>query len=330
MPLAIVIDEYGGPDVLKPRDVDVDAPADGCARIVHTAIGINYHDVYVRSGEYRTLALPGTPGIEAAGVVTDVGRGVTNVRVGDRVAYVTRRYGVYASARTIDASLLTRLPDDVSDETAASMLLRGLTVDMLVRRVHRVEAGMTVLVQAAAGGVGQMLCRWLAHLGAEVIGTVGRDDDHVRIARDAGCRHVVRNRDTDVAREVLALTDGRGVQVAYDGVGRATFDGSLASLGRLGHLVNYGQASGPVPPFAVSSLAPQSATLSRPGIFHYVDDPADRAEMTANVFRALAGGWLRMQPAKTYPLADAAAAHRDLEAHGATVPLLLIPERTAD
>ena len=328
MPNAIVIDEYGGPEVLTLRDVPVGDPADHEVRIAHTRIGVNFHDVYVRSGLYRTLALPGTPGIEAAGVVVDVGRDVATLRPGDRVAYVTGRYGVYASERTIDASLLTTLPDDVSDETAASVLLRGLTVEMLVRRVHRVEAGMVVLVQAAAGGVGQMLCRWLAHLGAEVIGTVGHDD-HERVARDVGCRHVVRNRGTDVAAEVRALTDGRGVDVAYDGVGAATFDGSLASLARFGHLVNYGQASGPVAPFAVSTLATNSTSLSRPVIFHHVDDATRRAEMTANVFRAIAGGWLRMQAPKTYPLAEAAAAHRDLEAHGATVPLLLIPEETS-
>ncbi len=324
MPNAIVIDEYGGPDVMKLRPVTVGPPADHEARIAHTSIGINFHDVYVRSGLYRTLALPGTPGIEAAGVVTAVGRDVATLRVGDRVAYVTGKYGVYASERLIDASVLTKLPDGLSDSTAASALLRGLTVEMLVRRVYRVGRGTKVLAQAAAGGVGQMLCQWASHVGAEVIGTVGSDEQE-RLARAAGCRHTIRYQDADVAKAVMELTGGRGVDVAYDGVGKDSFAGSLDSLAPFGHLVNYGQASGPVPPFAVSALAARSTSLSRPIIFHYVEDARRRAEMTTNVFHALTEGWLRVQAPKDYPLAEAAAAHRDLEAHGASVPLLLIP-----
>lgn len=224
----------------------------------------------------------------------------------------------------IDAAVLTKLPDGLSDAVAASALLRGLTVEMLLCRVYRVTAGTKVLAQAAAGGVGQMLCQWASHLGAEVIGTVGTDDQDA-LARAAGCRHTIRYQDTDVAKRVMELTDGHGVDVAYDGVGKDSFTGSLDALATFGHLVNYGQASGPVPPFAVSALAARSTSLTRPIIFHYVDDPQRRSEMTRSVLDALTQGWLKVHEAKEYPLADAADAHRDLEAHGASVPLLLVP-----
>lgn len=324
MATAIVIDTYGGPEVLRLKQVEVGTPEPDQVRIRHTRIGVNFHDVYVRSGLYKTLALPGTPGIEAAGEVLECGSAACGFRPGDRVAYVTGTYGVYASERLIDARLLMRVPEDLTDTVVASALLRGLTVDMLLMRVHRVTPGMRILVQAAAGGVGQLLCQWASHIGAEVIGTVA-DDAQAQLAKDAGCHHLVYFRQEDVAERVLAFTDGQGVAVAYDGVGKDSFAGSLKSLGMLGHLVNFGQASGAVAPFEVSSLAAKSNSLTRPIVFHHVADDVRRAAMAASVFDALRQGWLRVRPPREFALADAAESHRMIEATGASTPLLLVP-----
>ena len=324
MAQAVVIEQYGGPEVLKLKEVRVDAPGPNQVRLQHTRIGVNFHDVYVRSGLYKTLQLPGIPGIEAAGVVTECGRDVARWKVGDRVAYVTGAYGVYASERLIDAAQLLRVPSGVTDEVAASALLRGLTVEMLVRRVHHVTPGSWILVQAAAGGVGQLLCQWASHAGAKIIGTVA-DDEQDSAATAAGCHFTINFRREDVVQRVRELTQGQGVAAAYDGVGKESFSGSLDSLDYCGHLVNFGQASGAVPPFEVSRLAARSNTLSRPIIFHYVREAAQREEMATNVFRALEEGWLKVKPARTFPLADASESHRVIESAGATVPLVLVP-----
>ena len=324
MAQAVVIEQYGGPEVLKLKEVTVDAPGPNQVRLQHTRIGVNFHDVYVRSGLYKTLQLPGIPGIEAAGVVTECGRDVARWKVGDRVAYVTGAYGVYASERLIDAAQLLRVPSGVTDEVAASALLRGLTVEMLLRRVHHVTPGSWILVQAAAGGVGQLLCQWASHAGAKIIGTVA-DDEQDSAATAAGCHFTINFRREDVVQRVRELTQGRGVAAAYDGVGKESFSGSLDSLDYCGHLVNFGQASGAVPPFEVSRLAARSNTLSRPIIFHYVREAAQREEMATNVFRALEEGWLKVKPARTFPLADASESHRVIESVGATVPLVLVP-----
>lgn len=324
MAQAVVIEQYGGPEVLKLKEVTVDAPGPNQVRLQHTRIGVNFHDVYVRSGLYKTLQLPGIPGIEAAGVVTECGRDVARWKVGDRVAYVTGAYGVYASERLIDEAQLLRVPSGVTDEVAASALLRGLTVEMLLRRVHHVTPGSWILVQAAAGGVGQLLCQWASHAGAKIIGTVA-DDEQDSAATAAGCHFTINFRREDVVQRVRELTQGRGVAAAYDGVGKESFSGSLDSLDYCGHLVNFGQASGAVPPFEVSRLAARSNTLSRPIIFHYVREAAQREEMATNVFRALEEGWLKVKPARTFPLADASESHRVIESAGATVPLVLVP-----
>ena len=327
MTTAIVIEQYGGPEVLVPQEVALSKPGAGQVRLRHTFIGVNFHDVYVRSGLYKTLSLPGTPGIEAVGIVEALGEGVEGFQPGDRVAYVTGTYGVYASSRLIDADLLCPIPDGISDEIAASTLLRGLTVEMLLYRVHQVQPGQTILVQAAAGGVGQLLCQWASHLGATVIGTVG-SEEQVSLAKSAGCAHVIRNRVEDVASEVMAFTEGRGVAVAYDGVGQATFQGSLDALSLMGHLVNFGQASGAVPSFEVSRLAAKSNSLTRPIIFHYLKEKKQREAMTQQVFNALSQGWLKAAKPRAFALTDAAECHRVLEAQGASVPLLLVPSRS--
>ena len=321
---AIVIDTCGGPEVMQLRHVDVPPPGPGQVRLRHTRIGVNFHDVYVRSGLYRTLALPGTPGIEAVGVVLDCGPGVTRWRPGDRVTCVTGEYGVYASERLIDADLLLALPDEVGDDVAASVLLRGLTADMLLRRVHAVGPGDWILVQAAAGGVGQLLCRWAAHLGARVIGTVAQPGQ-AEVATQAGCTLVLDSRQDDFVQCVREATGGGGVAVAYDGVGRDTFDRSLQSLDFCGHLVNFGQASGAVAPFDVSRLAARSLSLTRPIIFHHLRDAAVREAMAGRLFGMLAAGVLSVGAPRLFALADAAQSHRVLEAEGATRPLLLVP-----
>jgi NADPH:quinone reductase len=324
MAQAIVVEQYGGPEVLQLKEVRVQAPGPTEVRLRHTRIGVNFHDVYVRSGLYKTLQLPGIPGIEAAGVVTECGRDATRWEVGDRVAYITGAYGVYASQRVIDETQLLQVPPGVTDDVAASALLRGLTVEMLLRRVHRVMPGSSILVQAAAGGVGQLLCQWASHIGATVIGTVA-DDEQAAVATAAGCHFTIQFKREDVVQRVRDLTQGRGVAVAYDGVGKDSFSASLDCLDYCGHLVNFGQASGAVPPFEVSRLAARSNTVSRPIIFHHVREAAQREEMAANVFRALEEGWLKVKPARTFALADAAQSHRAIESVGATVPLLLVP-----
>lgn len=325
---AIILREHGGPEVLRPEAIEVGAPGPGELRIRQTAIGVNFHDCYVRSGLYRTLALPGVPGIEAAGVIEAVGDGVTGFAAGDRIGYVTAGYGGYASHRLLPAALALRLPDGMSDALAASVLLKGLTAEMLVRQVHRVAPGQTLLVQAAAGGVGRLLCQWAAHLGATVIGTVG-SEAKAAIARAAGCHHVILYREEDFVARVKEITHGRGVAAAYDSVGRDTFDGSLECLAPLGHLVNFGQSSGPIPPFAITRLAAKSNSLTRPMVFHYAAERAALEAMAESLFAAISSGAVRAETGQALPLSDAARAHALLESRQAEAPLILLPQDNA-
>ncbi|MFZ4407438.1 MAG: quinone oxidoreductase family protein [Paracraurococcus sp.] len=325
---AIILREHGGPEVLRPEAIEVGAPGPGELRIRQTAIGVNFHDCYVRSGLYRTLALPGVLGIEAAGVIEAVGDGVTGFAAGDRIGYVTAGYGGYASHRLLPAALALRLPDGMSDALAASVLLKGLTAEMLVRQVHRVAPGQILLVQAAAGGVGRLLCQWAAHLGATVIGTVG-SEAKAAIARAAGCHHVILYREEDFVARVKEITHGRGVAAAYDSVGRDTFDGSLECLAPRGHLVNFGQSSGPIPPFAITRLAAKSNTLTRPMVFHYAAERAALEAMAESLFAAISSGAVRAETGQALPLSDAARAHALLESRQAEAPLILLPQDNA-
>ena len=311
MSKAIVIREHGGPDVLHVEAVEVGPPSKGQVRLRQTVVGINFHDCYVRSGLYQTLALPGIPGLEAVGVVDAVGPGVGDFRVGDRVAYITRGYGSYASARLIDSSFLVRLPDSLDDRTAAATLLRGLTALMLVKHVFAVRAGHVVLVQAAAGGVGRLLCQWAKHLGATVIGTVG-SDEKARIAAASGCDHTILYRTENFVDKVKEITNERGVDVAYDAVGKDTFLGSLQCLAVKGHLANFGQSSGPIDPFSITLLFAKSNSISRPGVFHYFTG-AERDEMSKALFAALADGVITADQHHEYAFDKVAQAHRDLE-----------------
>lgn len=313
MPRAIVIHAYGGPEVLAFEEVGVGAPGAGELRLRQTAVGLNYHDTYVRSGLYRTLALPGIPGLEGVGVVEAVGSQVNGFAPGDRVAYLQAGYGAYAEERLIRADSCVLLPDGVSDVLAGAILLKGLTALVLATRVHPIRAGETVLVHAAAGGVGHLLAQMAQARGGRVIGTAGSPEKAAK-ARAYGCDEVILYREQPFAPQVHQLTDGRGADVVFDAVGRDTFEGSLEALATCGHLVIYGQASGPIPPFDIARLAPKSGTISRPGYSHYLPDPATfRAAATA-LFAEIADGRLTCEPATVLPLAEATRAHSLLEA----------------
>jgi NADPH:quinone reductase len=321
---AIVLHETGGPEKLRWETVQVGEPGEGELRIRHTAIGVNFHDTYVRSGSYRTLLLPGIPGVEAAGVVERVGPGVTGFAAGDRISYINERYGGYAEARLLPARLALNIPDWLTDEAAAALTVKGLTACMLLRRVHAVQPGEKVLVHAAAGAVGQLLVRWAKELGATVIATAG-SAAKAGVARECGADEVILYREQDFVARVKQLTDGEGVNVAYDGVGADTFAGSLDCLGYLGTLVNFGQSSGPVAPFAVSRLALRSNTLVRPLLFHYIRDRAALEAMAQEAFAAMRSGVLRATVGLKLPLARAGEAHIALESRATSGAIVLVP-----
>ncbi|WP_411339387.1 quinone oxidoreductase [Sphingopyxis sp. J-6] len=321
----ILLSEYGGAERLRIASMQVPPLAAGEIRLRQTAIGVNYHDVYVRSGLYKTLPLPGIPGIEAVGYVEDVAPDVTDFRVGDRVGYVAPAYGGYAECRNLPADRAVRIPGGLmSDVEAAATLMKSLTAHVLLRQVHALRAGDKILVHAAAGGMGQLLCRWASHLGATVVGTVG-SVEKAAIAREAGAAHVVLYREEDVAARVFDITAGRGADVVYDAVGADTFAASMASLAFCGHLVNYGQASGPVEPVALGALATRSLSLSRPIVFHYLRDAASLAAMARDVFEALGKGYMKPITPMVLPFEAAARAHEILESRQSPGGIVLIP-----
>jgi NADPH:quinone reductase-like Zn-dependent oxidoreductase len=321
---AVVLARHGGPEALVPGRAEAPPPGEGQVRLRQTAIGVNYLDVHVRSGRFPLLEPPGVPGVEAAGVVLDAGPGVTGLLPGDRVAYACLPPGAYAEVRTLAADRVIALPPHVDDETAAAVLLKGMTAEYLLRRVHRVRRGDVVLVQAAAGGVGLLLCQWAAHLGATVLGTVG-SADKARLARDNGCHHPILYREDDLVARVRALTGGRGADVVYDGIGGETLLRSLEALALRGHLVSFGEAAEPPPPIDLGRLTARSATLSSPVVFHYTADPAEQRGMARNLFRMLEAGVLRVTVGQRFPLASAAEAHRALEARRTSGSTVLIP-----
>jgi NADPH2:quinone reductase len=322
---AIVVERPGGPEVLKLVPVDVAAPGPGQARVRHTAIGVNFIDVYHRSGLYPLPAWPHGLGMEAAGVVEAIGPGVVDLAVGDRVAYAGRPPGSYATERVLPADRLVPLPRQVDDRTAAASMLKGMTTEYLVRRTFPVEAGMDVLVHAAAGGVGLLACQWLRYLGARVIGTVG-SDDKAALARAHGCAHpIVYTREDFVAR-VRELTDGAGVHVVYDSVGKSTFAGSLRCLRRRGTLVAFGNASGKPEPLDVLELSHLgSLYVTRPTLVDYTSTRDELLESAAELFGVLESGAVRVKVQQSWPLRDAAAAHRALESRATTGSTILLP-----
>jgi NADPH:quinone reductase len=323
MPYAIRVHEYGGPEVLKWEPVEVGNPGPGEVRLRHTAIGLNFIDVYERTGLYPG-ALPLIPGREAAGVIEAVGPAVKHVGVGDRVAYTLQTSGAYCQERVLPAERLLRLPDAISDAEAAAMLLKGLTAQALLRQVHRVRKTDVLLVHAAAGGVGSLLVQWARHIGAVVIAVVG-SEAKATLARELGAQHVLLAEDDWVA-ESRAITRGRGVQVVYDSVGQATFMRSLDCLQPRGLMVTYGNASGPVPPIAPLELSRRgSLFLTRPTLFHYIHTRAALARAAQELFDLRARSVISVRVGQTYPLQDAARAHLDLEARKTTGSTVLTP-----
>jgi NADPH2:quinone reductase len=320
---AIRVEKAGGPEVLVLAEVDPRAPGPGEILIRQEAVGLNFIDVYRRSGLYP-MAMPMTPGSEAAGVVEAIGDGVTRFKVGDRAAYATEN-GAYAQMNTVAAIRAVKLPGAISGRTAAAIMLKGLTAEFLVRRIWPVGKGDTVLVHAAAGGVGMLLCQWLAHLGVRVIGTAGTEEK-AALALAHGCSEVIQYRHEDVAERVKALTGGAGVRVAYDSVGKDTQAASLASLGPRGILISFGNASGPAAAVEPSRLQRGgSLFLTRPTLFDYVAATEELDAGAAALFDVVTSGAVKVEIGQEFPLARAADAHKALESRATTGATLLIP-----
>jgi NADPH2:quinone reductase len=321
---AIRMHETGGPEVLRWEVVELPAPAPGEVRVRHTAVGVNFIDTYHRTGLYP-VTLPAVLGSEAAGVVEEVGDGVTGFAKGDRVAYGTGPLGAYAEARNMPVANLVKVPAGIDDQVAAAAMLKGMTAQYLVRRTYAVQKGDTILVHAAAGGVGLILCQWAKHLGATVIGTVG-SEEKAKLAREHGCDHIVFYRTEDVPARVREITSGAGVPVVYDSVGKDTFAASLACLRPRGLMVTFGQSSGAIAPFDPRLLAQKgSLFLTRPTLADYVRERADLEATARDLFDVIASGAVRIRVAQTYPLRDAERAHRDLEARKTTGSTVLLP-----
>ena len=325
MPKAIRIHEYGGPEALRWEDVEVGDPGPGQIRVRHTAVGLNYIDVYHRTGLYPLPALPWTLGMEGAGRIEAVGAGVTEFQVGDRVAYASPPVGAYAEVRLMPADRVVALPDAIDERTAAAMMLQGMTAHYLLRRTYRVQPGDAILLHAAAGGVGSIVSQWARHLGALVIGTVG-DDRKAELARARGCQHVIVYSRENIVERVREITNGQGVAVVYDSVGQATFMDSLDCLRPLGMMVSFGNASGPVPAFEPGILAAKgSLFLTRPSLMHYTAKREDLVASAGELCAVVLSGAVRIEIGQTYPLAETAQAHRALEARQTTGSTVLLP-----
>ena len=321
---AIRFDKTGGPEVMKWVDVEVGDPGNGEIRIRQHAVGLNYIDVYFRTGLYP-LPLPGGLGMEAAGEITAVGAGVTGLKTGDRVAYVARPPGAYVQERVLPAVQAIKLPDALSYEQAASVMLQGLTAQYLLRRTYPVKAGDTILIQAAAGGVGLLACQWAKALGATVIGTVG-SDEKAEIAKAHGCDHPIVYTRENFTRRVREITNGAGVPVVYDSIGKDTFTASLDCLAPLGLFVSFGNASGPVPPIDSSEFAGRgSLFFTRPTLFTYIARRSDYEAMSAELFDVLVSGKVKTSINQRYPLSEVAQAHIELESRRTTGSTVLLP-----
>jgi NADPH:quinone reductase len=321
---AIRFHQPGGPEVMKLEDVDLAAPAAGEVQIKHTAIGLNYIDTYHRSGLYP-LALPHGLGMEGAGTVAAVGSGVSDLAVGDRVAYAAPPPGSYSEARNIEAGKIVKVPDGVEDKTAAAMMLKGMTAQYLIRQVYKVQSGDTILIHAAAGGVGLIVSQWAKALGATVIGTAG-SEEKAELARAHGCDHVILYKSENVPARVRELTGGKGVPVVYDGVGKDTLMMSLDSLEPRGLLVSFGNASGPVDGLNVGLLAAKgSLYITRPTLATYVANDEDLQANANDLFDVVKSGKVKIEVNQSYPLSETVKAHQDLEARKTTGSTILVP-----
>jgi NADPH2:quinone reductase len=324
MTKAVRINRTGGPEVMEYMDIEVGEPGPGEARVRHEAIGINFIDVYFRTGLYPQ-PLPGGLGKEGAGVVEAIGEGVTEVKIGDRVAYAGGPTGAYAQSRIMPASVLLQLPDDISFEMGAAMMLQGLTVQYLLNRTYKVKAGDTIVFHAAAGGVGLIACQWAKAIGANLIGTVG-SEEKAALAKAAGAAHVINYNTENFTERVLEITNGAKVPVVYDSIGADTFIGSLDCLQPLGLMVSFGNASGPVPPFSLTELVSRgSLYITRPSLFAYAAKRADLEAMAADLFQMVSSGKVKIDINQRYQLADAARAHVELEARRTTGSSILLP-----
>jgi NADPH2:quinone reductase len=321
---AIRLARTGGPEVLEYVDVEVGDPGPGEARVRNHAIGVNYIDIYFRTGLYP-LDLPGGLGQEAAGVVEAVGEGVTHVRPGDRVAYAARPNGAYSQLRVMPADVLVRLPDDMSFEAGAAILLQGMTVQYLLKQTYAVQPGDTILFHAAAGGVGLIACQWARALGVNLIGTVG-SNEKAALAKQHGAAHVINYKDEDVVQRVLEITNGEKVPVVYDSVGKDTFTRSLDCLRPRGLMVSFGNSSGPVPSFSLNELSVRgSLYITRPALHIYAATRAQREAMAADLFQMVSSGQIGVDIHQRFSLADAAQAHIALEGRRTTGKTILLP-----
>lgn len=322
---AMVIERHGGPEVFRSAPIAAPPPGPGEVRIRHAAIGVNYIDIYCRTGHFDLVPPLHPPGLEAAGTVIDTGPEVRHLAPGQRVAYACLPPGAYTTVRTMNADLVIPLPDHLDDETAAAVLLKGMSAEFLLHRVHPLEAGQVALVFAPAGGVGRLLCQWAAHLGARVIGATS-SEAKAHAARAAGAHDVILPGEASLEEQVRELTRGHGADVIYDGVGRDSFAHSVAALAVHGHLVSYGQASGDIGLYDIGSLSAKSARVSRPNFGHFTDTPEKIAAITERLFDALERRILRTEISRRLPLRDAAQAHRALEAGETIGSTILIPE----
>ncbi|KAA2241091.1 quinone oxidoreductase family protein [Salinarimonas soli] len=324
MGTAIRVHAHGGPEVLTVEDVPTPLPTAGEIRVRHTAIGVNFIDTYFRTGLYKPPALPFIPGNEGAGIVEALGEGVTGLRVGERVAYVGT-LGSYGAERVLPAQSVVRIPDGIDDDTAAAMMLKGMTAQYLLRRTFAAKPGDTILFHAAAGGVGLILCQWAKHLGCTVIGTVG-SQDKAELARENGCDHVILYREEDFAARVKEITGGAGCAVVYDGIGKATFPASLDCLRPFGTFVSFGNASGPVPPFDLALLSQKGSLFAtRPTLFTHIAKREDLEAIASDLFEVVRSGVVRIPVHARAKLADAADVHRALEGRETTGATVLHP-----
>ena len=322
---AIRMHRFGGPEVLVWEPYDPDQPGPGEVLLRQEAVGLNFIDIYHRTGLYPLPALPATPGVEGAGVVEAVGAGVTEVAVGDRVAYAGMPPGAYAELRLIPAHRLVKLPDFIATRQAAAMILQGMTARYLLHGCYPVRSGSRILIHAAAGGVGLIVCQWAKHLGAMVLGTVG-SPEKAEIARAHGCDYPILYDREDLVARVRSITTTRGVDVVYDSVGQATFMKSLDCVRPMGMVVSFGQSSGPIPPLDLSILAAKgSLFLTRPSVMHYTAAREDLLTHARDLFEVVGKGVVKIEIQQTYPLAEAARAHRDLEGRRTTGSTILIP-----
>ena len=324
MAKAIVLKEYGNSEVLKLEDIKVQKPQENEISIKQTAIGVHFHDVYVRSGLYKTLSLPGIPGLEAAGIVEEIGKKVTNFKPGDKVGYITKNYGAYTSHRNLDHKIAIKIPKNISTELMATNFSRAITVQMLMEEVTNVKANDIILITAVTGGVGKIFSQWAKSIGALVIGSVSSKEKAL-LAKSYGCDYTLIYDQPDFISKIMDITNGKGVDKVFDSVGKDTFENSIKSIRICGHLVNFGQSSGPVEPLLMSTLASKSLTVSRPILFDYISNSIVYKKMTDSVFNAFENNKIIIPKLRSFKLEDANLAHDILESRQGGGSIFLTP-----